>query len=219
MGRPDSILDPVGVRTRFLYDSLGRVKYQKTGTGLTAPTTRNHYGKDGVLDSVSVYSSTDAALATPSGTVQVTRNFYDNLGRLDSTIAPGSRSPVKAARKQSFVRDRFGVPLLEYPGNGTFIGRLTDWQGRIQYVFHNYVASNVSLDGERFASDTAKTVYDTLRLASGRHLSPGQMYTFGYDEKGRLIRDEGTDLFSGKLYLRTKSWSRTGQLVTEDHFH
>lgn len=49
LGRPDSVIDPLGKRQVFWYDSLGRMRYQKGGSGTLAPTTRTIYEHSGLV--------------------------------------------------------------------------------------------------------------------------------------------------------------------------
>jgi hypothetical protein len=130
------------------------------------------------------------ALATQSTAPQSTQVHYDRLGQLDSTVSPGVRP---AARKQAYVRDRWGNPISEYPGNGTFIGRTYDWQGRLSSTYHHLVDPSRSVDGEVFADAATKTVYNSFGLTMGPGLSTGQRYWRKYDNQDREVGASGQD--------------------------
>lgn len=215
-GLPDSLLAPDGVRTFIQRDLSGRTLFQKTGSGPTAPTVATVYDPGDLVTRTDVYSSPDNALATQSTPPQSTRFYYDRLGQLDSTVSPGVRP---AARKQAYVRDRWGNPITEYTGNGTFIGRSYDWQGRLSATYHHLVDPSRSTDGEPFADAATKAVYNSFGLTMGPSLSTGQRYWRKYDNRGREVAASGQDLFRGdSLYARRRAYSRTGALTADSLF-
>ncbi|MEO8199573.1 MAG: RHS repeat-associated core domain-containing protein, partial [Gemmatimonadota bacterium] len=215
-GRPDSVVDPVGVRTMMLYDRLGRVTYQKTGTGLLAPVTHTIYLPGGLASETQVFAANDNAMGTPVGQVQSSKTFFDRLGQVDSALSPGSRSPVKVGRKQSFQGYTRGQPTYTFPGNGTFIGRIYDWLGRTRSIVQNGVNPAISYDGEPFADAATNTFYNTLNLGVGPNLSAGQVYSYAYDNLGRMIGETGIDLYlRDTLGTHHKGYAASGALLAD----
>jgi RHS repeat-associated protein len=216
LGRPDSIVDPLGTRTRMIYDRLGRVVYQKTGTGPLAPTVHTMYGPGGLVDSTRVYASGNSELDLPvnPAQVQVTRTFYDALGRVDSLLHPGIRPQ---SRRQSYVRGPSGTPVLEFIGNGSYIGRITDWAGRVEEMVYGRVDRMMQTDGEAFADSATLEKYDSLGLTPGKTLSTGQTYEFRYDNLGRVVESKHRDLylpvhvFSRRRYV----YNRRGAIISD----
>lgn len=207
-GLPDSVKDGVGIRTFYEYDQSGRVIRAKTGTGSLAPTTATFYNRSGLTDSVRVYPSNDAALASPTGTVQTTKYFYNRLGWVDSTIYPGGR-------RQTFVRYRDGNPMYEYSGNGSFVGRAFDWQGRLVLEAPSQVGPDYRMNGDSFATHASDSVYRALGLRYGFTLSSGQTHQYTYDNKGRVskIRTADIGLGTSDQIVRDYAYSPTGQLT------
>jgi len=213
-GRPDSILDPINVRTFFRYDQLGRIRGIKTGFGPTAPTTRTYYAPGGLVDSVRVFGAGDAFVegmdTLPIGSVQTTKTFYNRLGLVDSTITPGGRRMTVGAQ-----RDNYGNPVFEFTGNGTSVERLRDWAGRVYYQAFTQV-DPVTL-GQEFASPPADSIYRSLGLEVGKTLSAGQQDTLAYDSKGRLVlqlRREGP-YFTDSTVAHKLGYSRVGALTAD----
>ena len=216
LGRPDSVLNAEGTVTEFRRDLSGRVTHQRSGTSGTSPTVRTIYDAGGLVTQTDVYAALPGDIVTPSGTVQSTPNYFDLLGQLDSTIVPGPREAGnKAARIQSFLRDRNGVPNYEFPGNGTYIARIADWRGRTVQADYSTVDYTRSVDGERFADASTLSLYQGLSLSVGPHLSAGQVYAYYFDNKGRPISTMGRDLYLGGSYLtqRAMGYSRTGAIL------
>lgn len=138
------------------------------------------------------------------------------MGQLDSLVGPGPRtSSDKTARKQSFVRDRFGVPVYEFPGNGSYVGRVTDWRGRVKGLEQSYVDPTRSMDGEHFAAPADSAAYAGFFLTMGRHLSAGQSYQNFYDSKGRRIEQVGRDHFHVPQTDRRWGYTRGGALIAD----
>ena len=217
-GRIDSVVDPVGTHTVVLHDYTGRVTHSKTGTGLNAPVTRNTYDAVGRIVQADVYAAEDGVLDTPTGTVQSTRYYYDPLGQLDSIVGPGSRSPTKAARKQSWLRDRRGNPIYEFPGNGSYIGRIYDGLGRLVFQEQSQVSSTMSADGEPLADAATLAFYDGLNMSMGPNLSAGQRHYYSYDQAGNLIGTTSYDeyLDSATPYVsKTYTYAPGGVLLNE----
>jgi RHS repeat-associated protein len=209
-GWADSVRDGVGARTYYQYDQSGRVLRAKTGTGTLAPTTATFFNRSGLTDSVEVYASDDADLQLPAGTVQTTKYFYNRLGSVDSTVYPGGR-------RQYFIRGRDGNPIYEFPGNGSFIGRVFDWQGRLAMENPSAVGPDYRVNGDNFTTGTADAVYRNLGMKFGVTLSSGQVHQYSYDNKGRVIeirtRDVGSEL--ADLLVRQYDYSPTGQMTRD----
>jgi len=207
-GLVDSVRDGVGTRTRYEYDQSGRLLRSKIGTLLLAPTTATFYNRSGLTDSVRVYASDDGSLATPTGTVQTTKYFYNRLGWVDSMVYPGGR-------RQKFSRTRDGNPMYEYSGNGTMIGRSFDWKGRVGYEVPNQVGPDYRMSGDSFATRVADSIYRSLGVQYGITLSSGQSHTYVYDNKGNVKEIRSTDVGSGPGNLTTRNYlySLTGQIT------
>ncbi|HET6579892.1 MAG TPA: hypothetical protein VFG66_16345, partial [Gemmatimonadales bacterium] len=213
-GRPDSLVDAKGIATQFLRDRSGRVTHQRTGHGSTSPVTRTIHDPGGLVIQTDVYAAPPDDLTTPSDSVQSTRRSFNQAGELDSLVGPGPRTPTNRwARKQSWQRDRFGVPTFEYPGNGSYVARATDWQGRVKSLEVGYVDPTRSLDGERFALPADSTAYAGFFLTIGPNLSMGQVHRFIYDSKGRRTEQVSTDNYRGQVADRRWGYSRAGALV------
>jgi RHS repeat-associated protein len=219
-GRPDLLQDAVNTPTSLRYDLSGRVVRSKVGavTSLTAPTTETYYNRGGLVDSVRVFAASEMD-GGPVGAVQTTRYFYDRLGQLDSTITPGSRQVEPKARRRSFWRDRWGNPMWEFSGNGSFIGRVSDWQGRPAVTLLSQVDPAQSMDGEQFAEPAADSVYRSFALRQGLTLSAGQTFSFEYDNKGRVISERGRQLavdgMHDSSFVRRRGYSRVGALIAD----
>ena len=219
-GRPDSVVDAEGVPSVFRYDQLGRVLKAKTGvqSNINAPTTETFHARGGLVDSVRVYGS-DEVDGTPATAVQTTRYWHDRVGQLDSTVTPGSRQVEPKARRQSFIRDRFGTPVYEFPGNGSFVGRVSDWNGRVATMVYSQVDPAYSIDGEKFGEPAADSVYRSFALRMGLTLSAGQSFSFDYDNKGRVISERGrqiaVDGMNDSAYVRYRKYSRIGAVVLD----
>ncbi len=219
-GRPDSVVDAEGVPSVFRYDQLGRVLKAKTGvqSSTAAPTAQTFYGRGGPVDSVRVYGS-DGIDGTPATAIQVTRSWYDRLGQLDSTVTPGSRQVEPKARRQRFWRDRFGSPMWEFPGNGSYLTRASDWQGRVAAIGYSQVDPSYSVDGEAFAEPVADSVYRSFALWMGVTLSAGQQFWYEYDNKSRVIAERGRQLavdgMNDSAYVRYRKYSRVGAVVLD----
>jgi RHS repeat-associated protein len=200
-GRPDSLVDPMGVRTFFRHDQSGRVVHTKTGTGLTTPVAWTFFNPSGLVDSVRVYGSGDnfsiGQDSLPQTAIQTTVNFFDRLGFVDSTRTP-------AGRWQRFLRDRLGNPIWEYPGNGTYLTRGYDWQGRLIAEYLSPI-----LVGSAFADATTNSVYSGLGVAQGYSLSNGQLHQYGYDAKGRMFS------MNDSVVMHTRSFNPAGALVSD----
>ena len=213
-GRPDSLVDAKGIATQFLRDRSGRVTHQRTGHGSTSPVTRTIYDPGGLAIQTDVYAAPPDDLTTPSDSVQSTRRSFNQAGELDSLVGPGPRTPTtRWARKQSWQRDRFGVPMFEYPGNGSYVARATDWQGRVKSLEVGYVDPTRSLDGERFALPADSAAYAGFFLTIGPNLSAGQVHRFIYDSKGRRTEQVSTENYRGQVADRRWGYSRAGALV------
>ena len=212
-GRPDSVKVPDGVRTWIQYDLSGRVLRQKTGSGLTAPTTATTYDASGNVIRTDVYPSPDNDLATQSSPPQTTLTYYDRLNRVDSVISPGTRPN---ARKQSYIRDVYGNPFYEFSGNGAYVGRVYDWQGRLSTTYHSFVDPSRSVDGEQFGDADARSIYNFLSFTIGPALSAGQQYLRKYDNKGNEVYTRGQEVYLGdSLYARKRAYSRRGLLIAD----
>jgi hypothetical protein len=196
-------------------DRYGRVEYEKTGNGSTAPTVHHILDAGGLETQTDVYASADADLPTPSGAVQSTKRYFDRVGQLDSLIGPGTRTGSKTARKQSYLRDRTGTPVYEFPGNGSYIGRTVDWQGRVTMMDQSYVDPTRSMDGERFAQAGDSTAYASFFLKSGSQLSNGQLYQYVYDSKGRRTMMFGRENFLGPLTDRRWGYTPSGAVIVD----
>ena len=214
-GWVDSIIDPVGARTAFRRDSLGRVTHHKVGTGSLAPATRTTYLPGGLASQTEVYASTGENLDSPQGTIQLTRNFFNRLGQVDSTLYPGTRP---AARRLAYAaRDHFGNPMRAYLGNGSMIGKTYDWQGRVSGMSYTPVQPGVSWDGEGYFADTYSQTQWNLAQLNGGQLSQGQNYSYSYDNKGHPdIVTHSDAVFPGggaNVSIRTMDYSTVGQLI------
>ena len=214
-GRPDSLLDPLNVRTFFRYDQSGRVIRTKTGTGTTAPTTWTFYGPGGLVDSVRVYGSNDGFEAgqdslavTP---IQTTKTFYNRLGWVDSTKTPGGR------RVKYHHDRRFGQPIIENTGIGSYLSRAWDWQGRLTAEYQSQVGPSYSSNGDDFAEHPADSIYSSYNVSWPNTLSSGQVHKFDYDNRGRRTQSWTRDYGLGGEWLvdRTFSYSTTGALVAD----
>jgi RHS repeat-associated protein len=212
-GRPDSVKAPDAVRTWIQYDLSGRIVRQKTGSGLTAPTTATTYDASGNVTRTDVYPSPDNNLTTQSSPPQTTLTYYDRLNRVDSVISPGTRPN---ARKQSYIRDVYGNPFYEFSGNGAYVGRVYDWQGRLSTTYHSFVDPSRSVDGEQFADADALSVYNFLSFTLGPALSTGEQYLRKYDNKGNEVYARGQEVYLGdSLYARKRAYSRRGLLIAD----
>jgi hypothetical protein len=117
------------------------------------------------------------------------------------------------------VRDGFGNVIQEFPGSGTSIVRLYDWQGRLRSTYHNYVDPSRSIDGEPFADAATKQIYNELGLTPGPGLSAGQLYERKYTNKSQEFYTLGREVFLGdSLYTRRRGFSRTGALIADTLF-
>jgi RHS repeat-associated protein len=219
-GRPDSILDPANTPTRFQRDNTGRVLKQRTGRGTVAMTATT-YDAGGQVTQVDIGASTDASWTThlASPAVQTTRYFYSQLGYLDSTLYPGSRTATgsnQRARKLSYLRSADGLPRFEFPGNGSYLARQFNDRGQPLLLEQGRNDGNITVDGERFADDAAKTFYmsATSALSSGPQLHAGGYFRFRYDNKGREVWSTGYDNFRRTQYVsRLQGWTRQGALL------
>jgi RHS repeat-associated protein len=214
-GWMDSTVDAVGVRSDLRYDLSGRVVKTRTGpnASTTTPTVANFYGRGGVLDSTEVYNSAGID-AVATGTIQTTKNYFDRLAQLDSTLTPGT---AQTRRNHHVLRDRYGSPVLDYPGNGTYVGRVTDWQGRATSIALSQVYPGYSVDGQPFADATTNSTYLSYGMSAGPTLSAGQGYTLTYDERGRVIGEQGVQVAQPgtTFYSRSRSFSRVGAVTGE----
>lgn len=221
LGRPDSIRDAESVRTAFLRDRLGRVTHAKTGSGAMAPVARTRYNQAGLPEVTDVYASAGEDLTAPAGTVQTTRYYFDLLARPDSLLYPGPRGggvSTFTARKQSWAhRDHFGNAVWTYPGNGTFITRLVDWDGRLAQLTESYVQKGLRFDGERFADAPTQAFLDSVALPSGQATSAGQVHTFAYDNRGRLKGTWTVEQYLGSTPYthRHYGYTRAGLLAAD----
>jgi len=211
LGRPDSIIDPEGMRRVFWYDSLGRVRYQKGGSGTLAPTTLTKYGPGGLVSQTDVFAngSQDTIPATSPAT-QSTKYFYDRLGLTDSVVNPGG-----TRRIWYYNRGPYGAPGRTYAGNGTYTATVTDWQGRTAVSIQSPVLPGFSYDGAGYFADTySSTRYNAAGALTNGQLSDGQSYTVGYDVKGRQVAAVHNEA-SGTMSIRRRGYSRTGQLLAD----
>ena len=218
-GLPDSLLDPVNTPTHIRYDLSGRVIRTKTGTGLTAPMTRSHYNSNGLTDSVEVFAATNIDEMIVVGSIQTTRNYFNRLGQMDSTLTPGSRTVEPKARRQWFKWDANGNARQEFNGAGSWIGRSSDWLGRVEWQIYSEVLPGYSIDGENYADATTDSAYRYYGLASGRTLSMGQAYRIVYDNKGRVAREVTSQTSMpfnpDSSWVKRKGYSRVGALVAD----
>lgn len=213
LGRPDYVVNPVGTRTDYRYDLSGRLlKAKAGGTSTTAPTTATFYNGANLVDRVEVYSSPGGVDETPVGVIQVTKYYYDRLGRVDSTDTPGGR------RIRYPTRDAFGNPVQEYPGNNTLIVRLFDWQGRQTTESPSQVSPYIGpiATGQTFAAPVADSVYESLNLSSGVTLSPGQGHSTKYDNKGRVVWTASQQaLETDSIIVHRLGYTRAGVLIAD----
>jgi lysozyme len=214
-GWMDSTVDAVGIRTDLRYDLSGRVIRTRTGptSSTTTPTVANFYGRGGILDSTQVYSS-GGIDAAASGTIQTTKNYFDRLGQLDSTLTPGT---AQTRRNHHVVRDRWGNPMWDYPGNGTYVARVPDWQGRASSIALSQVNPSYSIDGQPFADAVTDSVYLSFGLGMGRTLSGGQGYWLDYDNKGRVFHERGDQVAwtVSPFYERQRTFSRVNAPISD----
>jgi RHS repeat-associated protein len=212
-GWPDSTLDAKSVRTDLRYDLSGRVIRSRTGTSTITPTAASFYNRGGLVDSTEVYYSTSVEAAA-SGTIQTTKNYFDRLGQLDSTLTPGTAG---TRRNHHFLRDRDGTPFWDFGGNGTYVGRVSDWQGRPTTLALGQVYPTYSVDGQPFADANTKTVYLGFGMTTGPTLSGGQGYWLDYDNKGRVIHERGQQVAwtVNPFYERWRSFNRVGEVLSE----
>jgi RHS repeat-associated protein len=220
-GLSDSSFDAVGIRTRILYDSSGRVTHTKTGTGSMAPTMRLTFDHSGNVIRTDVYSAVDIDLTELLGKVDSTRTYYNRLGWADSTLHPGSRTG-KMARKETFKYDAYGNRIVTYPGNGSQNNVATNWRGLVTGRSLAQVGFN-SFDGEPFANgDTVSRIFSAsytpymqsvLFPADAR--GPGYTSSYTYDNKGHLATAVSTEGYIGKVSERRIGYSRVGQIVAD----
>lgn len=202
LGRPDSVVSPMGVPTVTRHDRLGRVYLQRTGSTAGAPVAATYFGTGGLMDSVRVYGTTGAVDASPTTAVQRTRYFYNTLGWLDSTLSPGGRV-------QAYLRDRLGNPHVESPGNGSFIARVFDWQNRLTNEYLSPVYPGYSVDGRAFATSQTDSVYRSFNLDPTRTTSAGGSHLTLYDIRGRVAwRNDSVVTWE-------PSYNRRGALVSD----
>lgn len=207
-GWPDSTRDAKGTRSFMEYDQSGRVLRAKTGSGATAPTVASFYNAGGLVDSTRVYQSSDAELTTVLGPVQTTVSFFNRLGWLDSTRTPGGR----IHRYQLF--DGFGHPVWDYPGNGTFVTRTFDDQGRMSWENQSAAGSGCTGDGRPFADPRPDSIYKSLGMNFGATLSTGQFQSFSYADWGGVSRIQTLDVLSGAaIFVRSYAYSPTGAVI------
>jgi RHS repeat-associated protein len=218
-GRTDSLMDPMGVRTVTLHDRFGRVYLQRTGTSAGAPVTATHFGKGGLVDSVRVYGTSGAVSAAPTTAVQLTRYAYNALGWLDSTVSPGGRV-------QRYLRDRLGNPYFEFVGNGSWVGRVLDWQGRTTTEYQSEVLPGYSMDGRSFAEPQADSVYRFFNLSPGVTLSGGVLHRYTYDNLGRVAAQYDTlvatrRVFNGRgqLTVDTVTFADGARVIRTYHYN
>jgi RHS repeat-associated protein len=211
LGRPDSIIDPEGKRVVFWYDSLGRARYQKAGSGALVPTTYTNYGKGGLVSLVDVFAmGAHDTIAAASPAKQTTRYYYDRLGQTDSVVLPGSTRRIWYYR-----RDPYGVPTRVYAGNGSYTASGTDWQGRVYVTAMSQAMPSFSVDGLGYFADSYSSgQYNAATALSSAQLSDGQNYTFQYDVKGRQIEASHYEATIATS-IRRRGYSRTGQLVAD----
>ncbi len=213
-GRPDSLLDPLNVRTFFRYDQSGRVIRTKTGTGTSAPTTWTFYAPGGLVDSVRVFGSNDGFEAGADSVavtaIQTTRTFYNRLGWVDSTKTSGGR-------RVRYIRDRLGQPIIENTGIGAYLSRSWDWQGRLLAEYQSQVGPFYSSNGDDFAEARAESTYASYNLSWPNTLSSGQVHKFDYDNRGRRTLTWTRDYGLGGDWLvdRTYVYNRPGAVVGE----
>jgi RHS repeat-associated protein len=214
-GWMDSTLDAVGVRTDLRYDLSGRVIRTRTGpnASTTTPTVANFYGRGGILDSTQIYSSPGIDAAA-SGTIQTTKNYFDRVGQVDSTLTPGT---AQTRRNHHVVRDRWGNPMWDYPGNGAYVVRVPDWQGRASSIALSQVSPSYSTDGQPFADAVTDSVYLSFGLRMGTSLSGGQGYWLDYDNKGRVFHERGDQVFwtVSPFYERQRTFSRANAPISD----
>jgi len=223
LGRPDSMVDPVGVPTVTHRDNWGRVLLARTGTGVLAPVSATFYGLVGLVDSVRVYGI-NGDITTPAPTARQTTGYrYNTLGWLDTTITPGGR-------RVTYVRDALGNPYLEFTGNGSYLARSLDAWGRVMGLFDGPVGTLYSADGQPFADFPTRTLYNSYNLQPGVTSSNGTRHLYAYDERGRItsmndsmtitqrtfrpggqLLYETTTLEGGGLVTRTYTYNRRGQ--------
>ncbi len=216
-GWVDSIVDPVGARTRFIRDSLGRVTHQKTGTGSFAPVTRTTYLPGGLTKQVEVYASEAEDLTTPQGTIQVTKTFYSRLGEVDSVLYPGTRPTSRRVWNRG--KGPYSSLTREYPGNGGMIAKVLDWQGRPEAVSYTPVKPSLSWDGEGYFGDSYSQSRWNLAVLSDAQMSTGQNYNYTYDNKGEVTWVAHNDAIFpggvGNVSTRSMIYSATGQVISD----
>ena len=217
-GLPDSLKDALNTPTHLRYDQSGRVIRSKTGTGVTAPATLTQYNASGLTERVSVMNAANIDEMIAADT-QVTRYFFNRMGQMDSTLTPGSRTVEPKARRQWFKWDRSGNVSQEFTGGGAWIGRSSDWLGRVEWLIQSEVLPGYSIDGESYADPTTDSVYRFFGLKAGSTLSMGQTYRFVYDNKGRVSREittQSTMPFNpDSSFVRRRGYSRVGALVAD----
>ena len=224
-GRPDSIFDPESKISQFVYDRSGRVTHSRIGTGSLAPATRNTYDPGGLVTETAVYVPVGGVITSLPATPSTTFRTFDALGQPIDLINPGGRgiSPTGyQARRQSWaIRDGFGNPRWEFPGNGSYVSRLYDWRGHVTEEDQSQVVSYQSVDGERFADAATTTWWNSMLMPMGKALSAGATHKYTYDAKGQLATTASRDMFlpDTSYVNHTYAYSRSGQLVVETtHF-
>jgi RHS repeat-associated protein len=215
-GRPDSSFDGMKARTVTYHDLSGRLTAARTGTGSGAPTSFSTRDAAGNVTRILVFAggAGSGSDTVPIGgtVVDTTLYYYNNLSQLDSSVTPGHR-------KTAYVRDARGAPLWEYTGNGSYIFRFYDWQGRGLYENTSPTNPGFSVDGQPFAVAASRSLYQSIGLAPGATLSNGQVHYTDYDGKGRVRDIRTRDLAMGDSLLRRGyGYSRTNQVVADTLF-
>ena len=220
-GRPDSVVDPMGKRSVVIADLSGRTRFAQVGSGSLAPVTRTTYDRGGLVSEVAVYAGSVEVDTVVPASAQKTSTYYDPLGRTDSVIGPGGRSIAPTgfqARKQSWaIRDGFGNPRWEYPGNGAYVSRIYNNRGQVLESNESQVYPGFSADGERFADPQTNTWWSTMGLVTGKVQSAGLVFKYTYDPEGRVITSSSRDPFrpDTAYNYRSYTYSTTGQLRSE----
>jgi len=215
-GRADSSFDGVKARTVTYHDLSGRATAVRTGTGVGAPTRLSTRDAAGNVTRIRVFAgqagSGSDTLPILGTAIDTTLYYYNNLSQLDSTVTPGHR-------KTAYVRDARGAPIWEYTGNGSYLFRYYDWQGRQLYENTSPTDPTFSIDGQPFAAAATTAMYTSIGLAPGATLSNGQVQYTDYDGKGRVRDIRTRDLALGdSLLYRGYGYSRGNQLVADTLF-